>query len=78
MERYARSYEELYRARLPDEGPDASADAPGEGLSTAQEAGGALAEYRLIRIVDGHTGVFAGKSDLYLLDLPHAFRKMGL
>ncbi len=76
MERYARSYEELYRARLPDEGPDASADAPGEGLSTAQEAGGALAEYRLIRIVDGHTGVFAGKSDLYLLDLPHAFRKM--
>lgn len=76
MERYARSYEELYRARLPDEGPDASADAPGEGLSTAQEAGGALAEYRLIRIVDGRTGVFAGKSDLYLLDLPRAFRKM--
>ena len=76
MERYARSYEELYRARLPDEGPDASSDAPGEGLSTAQEAGGALAEYRLIRIVDGRTGVFAGKSDLYLLDLPRAFRKM--
>lgn len=76
MERYARSYEELYRARLPGEGDEAAAGSQGEGTSPAPEAEGAQTEYRLIRIVDGHTGVFAGKSDLYLLDLPHAFRKM--
>ena len=76
MERYARSYEELYRARLPGEGDEAAAGSQGEGTSPAPEADGAQTEYRLIRIVDGHTGVFAGKSDLYLLDLPHAFRKM--
>lgn len=76
MERYARSYEELYRARLPGESDEAAAGSQGEGTSPAPEAEGAQTEYRLIRIVDGHTGVFAGKSDLYLLDLPHAFRKM--
>lgn len=76
MERYARSYEELYRARLPGEGDEAAAGSQGEGTSPAPEAEGAQTEYRIIRIVDGHTGVFAGKSDLYLLDLPHAFRKM--
>lgn len=76
MERYARSYEELYRARLPGEGDEAAAGSQGEGTSPAPEADGAQTEYRLIRIVDGHTGVFDGKSDLYLLDLPHAFRKM--
>lgn len=76
MERYARSYEELYRARLPGEGDEAAAGSQGEGTSPAPEAEGAQTEYRLIRIVDGHTGVFAGKSDLYLLDLPRAFRKM--
>ena len=76
MERYARSYEELYRARLPGEGDEAAAGSQGEGTSPAPEAEGAQTEYLLIRIVDGHTGVFAGKSDLYLLDLPHAFRKM--
>ena len=76
MERSARAYEELYRARLPGEGDEAAAGSQGEGTSPAPEAEGAQTEYRLIRIVDGHTGVFAGKSDLYLLDLPHAFRKM--
>ena len=74
MERSARAYEELYRARLPGEEEDGAGDGSGAGTSAAaSHAAGADTEYRLLRIVDGHTGVFAGKSDLYLLNLPGAF-----